>query len=203
MKQFYATRIRPWLTWLTQFFLTRIVPWPEWSWWRVAAVAGILWICGAAVLPVLVGVVLVGWTDQARDIVIADASWSWKSLPTLLAIPIAVTIWALIAWYWARVTVQYALINPPPPLPHQSWHALLTVQTPRLIGTAAMLSVALAFWQAHKLYSAAGDDHRASHFLGFMCLYFVVAGIFYIAVSNRDRMAQWLMRKGLVGTDET
>jgi hypothetical protein len=168
-----------------------------WLWWHIMAAVRILWICRAAALPALVGVVLIGWTDQARDIVIAGATPSWKGMPALIAILIAVTIWATIAWYWARVTVQYTLINPPPPLPHQRWHAWLTVEAPRLIGTAAMLSVALAFWQAHKLYSYAGDESGA-RFLGLMCLYIAIAGIFYIVVRNREQIVRWLIEKNIV-----
>ena len=169
-----------------------------WLWWRIMAAVRMLWICRAAVLPVLVGVALIGLTDQARDIVIADAAPSWKGLPALLATLVAVTIWSTIAWYWARVTVQYTVINPPPPT-HQRWHGLLTVEMPRLIGTAGMLSVALAFWKAHELYSYAGDDKHAFRFLVLMCLYIAIAGIFYIVVRNRERIVLWLIKKGIVG----
>jgi hypothetical protein len=179
--------------------MTRIREGLAWLWWHIMAAVRMLWICRAAVLPVLVGVALIVLTDQARDIVIADAAPSRKGLPALVATLVAVTIWATIAWYWARVTVQFALINPPPPLPHQRWHGWLTVEVPRLIGTAAMLSVALAFWKARTLYSYAGDDKHASRFLVLMFAYMAIAGIFYIAVRNRERIVLWLIKKRIVG----
>ncbi|MBI2739733.1 MAG: hypothetical protein HYX38_24695 [Rhodospirillales bacterium] len=171
-----------------------------WLWWHVMAAVRMLWVCRAAVLPVLVGVALIGLTDQARDIVIADAAPSRKGWPALLTTLIAVTIWATIAWYWARVTVQFTWINPPPPLPHRRWHGWLTVEVPRLIGTAAMLSVALAFWKARTLYDYAGDDKHATRFLVLAIAYVAIAGIFYMVVRERERIARWLKNKGIVGS---
>ena len=85
----------------------------------------------------------------ARDIVMANTAPSWKGLPTLAAILIAVSIWATVAWYWARVTVQYAPAQSAAAASlHQRWHGRLAckLQAPAS-GTAAMLSVALTLWQ--------------------------------------------------------
>lgn len=181
------------------FIETRIVPALAWAWWHVLAVVRLLWICRAAVLPVAVGVALIGWTDQARDIVVANAALSLRNIPTLLAILAAVTIWSTVAWYWARVTVQYAPINPARPPPQDRWHAALSVEIPRLVGTAGMLSVALAFWQASKLHAAAEDTDGANRFLGAALFYVAFAGLFYIVVRNRSRIARRLVARNVVG----
>ncbi len=181
------------------FFEARIVPCLAWLWWHVAAIVRLLWICRAALLPVAIGVALIGWTDQARDIVVANAALSLRNFPSLLAILVAVTIWSTVAWYWARVTVQYAPINPPAAPPRDSWQAVLSEEIPRLIGTAGMLSVALAFWQAFKLHDTAGDTDNARRFLGAMVFYVGFAGLFYAAVRNRRRISRLLVAKNLVG----
>ena len=176
------------------FVVDRLLPALAWLWAHIMAVVRMLWICRAAVLPVIIGVALIGWTDQARDIVVADAIPARQNWLRMFIILAAVTVWSTVAWYWARITVQYSLINPQPSK-YQNWHGLLTVEVPRVVGTAGMLSVALAFWQAHKLYSYAGDLVRADRFMLFMWFYIVVAGIFYIAVRNRALIAGWLADK--------
>lgn len=181
------------------FVVDRLPRGLAWLWAHIMAVVRMLWICRAAVLPVIIGVALIGWADQARDIVVADAVPALKNWLRMFIILAAVTLWSTVAWYWARITVQYSLINPKPSK-YQDWHGLLTVEVPRVIGTAGMLSVALAFWQAHKLYSYAGDLVRADRFMLFMWLYIVIAGIFYIAVRSRATIAEWLADKsGLQG----
>lgn len=173
-----------------------------WWWWHVTIFARMLWVCRASALPVLVGMLLIGWTDQARDIVVADTVPSFENLRPLLGILIAVTIWATVAWYWARVTVQHGFVNPVPADPiQQPWHGWLTVELPRWIGTAGMLSVALAFWQAHKLYAYAGDLVSANRFLGIMWLYIAMAGAFYLIVRNRAWIIRWLISNGIVSED--
>lgn len=176
------------------FFVTRLSPPLAWLWAHVMAVVRMLWICRASVLPVIIGVALIGWTDQARDIVVADAVPSLRNWLRMVIILVAVSFWSTVAWYWARVTVQYSKINPKP-AEYPEWHGLLTVEVPRLIGTAGMLSVALAFWQAHKLYSYAGDLVRADRFVALMWLYIAFAGVFYIAVRSRATIAGWLADK--------
>ena len=178
---------------------TRIVPALAWAWWHVLAVVRMLWICRAAVLPVAVGFGLIVGTDQARDIVVANAAISRHNVGSLVAILVAVTTWSTVAWYWARVTVQYAPINPVPPPPRDAWHAALSAEVPRLIGTAGMLSVALAFRQAAKLHAIAGDIDNADNFRGAMWMYVALAGLFYIAVRNRGPIARWLVARGMVG----
>jgi hypothetical protein len=170
-------------------------------WWPISDLARLLWACRAAVLPIVVGVGLIGWTDQARDIVVAGGVPSPANLPTLFAILIAVTIWSTVAWYWARITLEYTFLNPPlvDPQPwQQRWHGRLTVEVPRAIGTLGMLSVAFAFWQAHKVYADALDTASAARFQGVACLYVAVAGLFYLAVSKREPVMKYLARKGIV-----
>lgn len=170
-------------------------------WWAVVALSKILWACRAAVLPIVVGVGLIGWTDQARDIVVAGGVPSRANLSALVAVLVAVTIWSTVAWYWARITLEYTFLNPPlvNPRPWQQWwHGRLTVEVPRAIGTLGMLSVALAFWQAHKVYADALDTAKAARFQGVACLYVAVAGIFYLVVCKREPIMRYLAAKGLV-----
>jgi hypothetical protein len=166
------------------------------AWWYVTTTVRMLWICRAALLPVIVGIALIGWADQARDIVVADAVPSLRNWPRMVAILVAVGIWAFVAWYWARVMVQYSYLNPRPTLPADlPWHARLTTEVPRVIGMVAMLSVAAAFWEAHKLYAYA-DDPKARLFLGMACVYVAVALAFYLVVRKRTAIMQWFVGKG-------
>ncbi|MCA0301983.1 MAG: hypothetical protein LCH95_06210 [Proteobacteria bacterium] len=177
------------------------------AWWHVSDTIGMLWVCRAAVLPVLVGGALIAFTDQARDIVVA---LSPTNLDAQAAILVAVLIWSTVAWYWARVTVQYKRANPvpvlppspppssPTPPPRILWHRTLTSVVPRWIGAAGILSVAVAFSLAGWAHHEAGDTRGALPFAAAALFYVVLARVFYVLVRDREPIARRLVKAGKV-----
>lgn len=164
------------------------------GWWGAIAFLRIVWACRASALCVAVGFGLIVMTDQARDIVIASgvpSEQSWR-------VPAAVFIWATLAWYWARITMSYrfvvAWIERQSPA-QQAWCEFWRIRVPRLLGTLAVLSVALAFRSAAKTYAAALDSGNAAAFQERAQLYYVFAVLFYAAVALRQPIMLWLTER--------
>ncbi|MFI5001017.1 MAG: hypothetical protein ACHQK9_14150 [Reyranellales bacterium] len=158
-------------------------------WWGLVVVARLLWAVRAVLVSVAPGVLLIGGTDQARDIVIASAQPSGHDI----RIRLALLVWAVVSWYWARVTLLYTFVNPPlvdPTDNEKGWWEFWTAQIPRLLGMACVASVAKAFYEAAKLYEAAHDAKGAANFNESFWFYVGAAVAFYVAVAGR----KWIMR---------
>lgn len=161
------------------------------GWWSVMAVVRVAWACRAALLSVLAGFGLIAFTDQARDIVIASGS---PSLTGKSGIFVTVLFWAVFAWYWARTTLDYDFVCPLPgraaPRWKTRWQGFWADHMPRIIGALGILSVALAFWTAHRIYDNAGDATHAAAFRSDACHYAAYAVAFYVIV--------WLRRPAIL-----
>lgn len=158
------------------------------AWWGIVVIIRLLWAVRAVLVAVLPGALLIVGTDQARDIVIASGLPSEHNVK----IPIALAIWAVVSWYWARITLLYAFVNPPPiaPLPRQqAWWRFWTLQIPRLLGAVCIASVAWTFHEAARLYAAAGAD--GGQFATAQWFYAGAVIVFYVAVAGRT----WAMTK--------
>ncbi|MBS0524009.1 MAG: hypothetical protein JSS04_10265 [Proteobacteria bacterium] len=165
------------------------------AWWGIIVIVRLLWAVRAVLVAVLPGALLIVGTDQARDIVIASGLPSEHNLK----IPISLAIWAVVSWYWARISLLYAFVNPAPAgalLPRQrAWWQFWTLQIPRLLGAACIASVAWTFHEAARIYSAAGDPRGA--FATAQWFYAAAVIVFYVAVASRS----WVMTRlaALVG----
>jgi hypothetical protein len=149
-------------------------------------VARLLWAARAPLLAVAPGVILIGWTDQARDMVIANG------LPSLhdSRIPLALAAWALVSWYWARICLLYTFVNPPLAAPtpgQQAWWEFWTSQIPRLLGAACIASVAKTFDAAAGIYEAAGDTAGTATFHTAFRFYLAATVAFYLLLAVRRR----------------
>src|SRR4051812_36880482 len=71
------------------------------AWWGILVIIHLLWSVRAVLVAVVPGALLIVGTDQARDIVIASGVPSEHNIK----IPISLAIWALVCWYWARITL--------------------------------------------------------------------------------------------------
>jgi hypothetical protein len=137
-------------------------------------------------------VLVIGCTDQARDMVIASGLPSNHDLR--LGLPLV--IWALVSWYWARVTLRYTFVNPPliaPTEGQRSWWQFWTLQIPRLLGAACIASIAWTFHEAARLYTVVGDK-RAAAFDDAQWYYAAGAVLFYVAVASRQSAMTALAR---------
>lgn len=194
--------IRQSLTWILQNGLVATL---AIVWWGTVAIARVLWACRAAALSVLLGGGLIVGTDQARDIVIS------AGLPSLRAwrVPVAVAVWALLAWYWARLTLSYDFITAWIRLEtgwRRAWCAFWQAQVPRLLGTLAVLSVAAANWSAAGIYRAAGDTYGAREFNTAGWVYTGWALLFFLFVASRRHVVPRLVgfvTKSTSGTAKT
>ena len=162
------------------------------AWWGIVAVARILWACRAAALSVLLGAGLIVGTDQARDIVIASGLPSFRAY----RIPVAVAIWAILAWYWARLTLSYSFVTAWVDREtgrRLGWCEFWRLQAPRLLGTLAILSLASTNWSAATIHRAAGDNDGADDFNTAGYSYAGYALLFFVVVATRRWWVPWLL----------
>ncbi len=172
------------------------------AWWATTDLTRLVWVCRAPFAAVAIGGLLIASTDQARDIVIATASPMQSGLP----IPLTVLLWAVTAWYWSRITLEFLdgeqtrwqqPVDPDVALWTWAprWHRFWSDNLPRIIGAAAIFSVCLAFWRAHNIYAAYGDFPSAEGFLRPAIAYLVATVVFYVLVAWRREIAAWLVRR--------
>ena len=76
------------------------------------------------------------------------------------------------------------------------WHCFWNDHLPRMIGMAAILSVACAFWRAHEVYALYGEDKPAATFLIQAIVYFVAACVFYAVVTWRKELMESVLPVG-------
>lgn len=178
-------------------------------WWAVTDALILVWFCRAPVLAVAAGGLLIALTDQARDIVIATGS----DKETIWPVPFFLTLWATMGWYWARVTLEFARgahLERRPPRDHKiflgrwawRWRRQVRSHLPRLIGAAAFVSVAVAFWRAYDVYALYGETTPANAYRLSAIGYLLAAIIFYVIVWWRKRLIVWvLLRVGISPID--
>ena len=171
------------------------------AWWAVTDILILVWFCRAPVAAIAAGGLLIALTDQARDIVIATTSHKEAGWP----IPLFVTLWAIMGWYWARTTLEFARgasLERRPPKDGKAflgrwawrWRRFVRDHLPRAIGALAFCSVAAAFWRAHNVYALYGDDETARRYLVPAISYAVLAVVFYGIVWWRKEIALFLLR---------
>ena len=172
------------------------------AWWVVTDVLILVWFCRAPVFTVALGGTLIASTDQARDIVIAvgsDKESFWQ-------IPFVLTLWAFTGWYWARITLEFAqgiALERCLPRDHKVFLGPWAVAVrkwaanhlPRIIGAAAYISVAIAFWRAHNIYTLYGDTTVAGPYFWSAVAYLTAAVVFYVFVWWRKRIIKWAARR--------
>lgn len=166
--------------------------WHAWLWARERLL--VLRPCRIAVLMVIAGLAFLIVASQGQDVVRALAEQrtghrdEWQQFFFFAAS----LVWSMSAWYWARVMLFLRLPGVPSQdgrlRPFREW-------TPRLLGFAATLGVALALYLAATGYT--GDEHGDVRGLlrlyAFWCLVGAVA--FLIAVSVRRPLSRYAHRK--------
>jgi hypothetical protein len=163
-------------------------------WWVLEDGARVLYACRAAALVVAIGALLIAETDQARDMVLIAAreasTWAQVGLAA------CVLAWAVASWFWSRLTLDVTFASPPPPV-NSAWrefvHAAWVDNIPRLIGAAAIWSLAVAFFRSARALRLAGSD-AASFYeqRGWIC---VAAGfVLYAVFVARRYILRWLGR---------
>jgi hypothetical protein len=163
-------------------------------WWALEDGARVLYACRAAALIVAVGAVLIALTDQARDMVLITAhdATAWEQAGLVAC----VLAWATASWFWSRLTLDLAFASPSPPdgppwrdFVHSAWVSNM----PRLIGAAAIWSLAVAFFRSAATLRLAGSEAAGFYEIrGWIC---VLGGVlFYVVVIVRRPVMRWIAR---------
>ncbi len=168
-------------------------------WWAIGDAARVFWACRASLLAVIVGGGLIVFTDQARDIVISnvDPRRGWSEVVGMTAYAF---LWAVVSWYWARVTLNYSFVLEPvaadeaqPPTFEEEWRDFWVDQVPRLIAFGAVVSFGWAFLNAAEVYQHAGDLDAARTFRRWFWMYLGGACVLYAVLWIRKPVLKGLI----------
>lgn len=181
-----ATRIKALLAWLLRrtAFLNDA--------WDVLRDIGLtLRPCRFSLLMVLAGIAFLFLSDQGldtlRDFAEHKAGRQHDVTQTLFFF-FGAFLWAYGSWYWARILVSIRFHDGPSERP---WVRVLHIWLPRLIGLAAILSLALAFWRAAAPYANTADSPGL--ILKRYALYSLAGAIaFLVFTLTRRNLAAWL-----------
>jgi len=158
------------------------------AWLRLRECVHTLKPCRVAILLVLAGLAFLLLASQGEDVARALAERRTNDVISSQAFWFfaAVLAWSLSAWYWARTMLSLRLPGMQSDRPVHG----VQIWTPRLLGFAAPLGVAAAFYQAAGGYTI--DEHPEVkdllEFYAFWCAAGAVA--FLAAVSARRRLAR-------------
>lgn len=164
-----------------------------WAWLRERARA--LKPCRVPIILVLAGLGFLLLASQGEDVAraLAERRSGYVNASQTFWFFAATLAWTLSAWYWARVMLFLRL----PGVPDEQKPELqgLRIWTPRLIGFAAALGVALSFYRAASGYAPGeyDDVQELLRFYGFWSLLGAIA--FLVAVSLRRRAARYAYSK--------
>ncbi len=163
------------------------------AWLRLRHCVHALKPCRVAILLVLAGLAFLLLASQGEDVARALAERRTNDVISSQAFCFfaAVLAWSLSAWYWARTMLSLRL---PGMEPDRRAHGV-RIWTPRLLGFAAPLGVAAAFYKAAGGYAI--DEHpevrQLLEFYAFWCAAGAVA--FLAAVSARRTLARAAYRR--------
>lgn len=169
-----------------------------WEWMK--DLGAILMPCRFSLIMLLVGLAFLILAPQGQDVLraLAEAKSGFLAfyIPLLLFF-VAMVIWALNAWYWARVMLRFRFDESQvlPPERHARRN-LFRKHVARILGLAAFLVVAAAFSIAAKPYSTTNGDsivHATLNWLALTCV--ILAVVFYLFTAVRRKAARALQAK--------
>ncbi|HVT60344.1 MAG TPA: hypothetical protein VHR45_18370 [Thermoanaerobaculia bacterium] len=136
---------------------------------------------------------------QGQDVVRRLAEWGtspWWSLVGLqhwVLFLLAVLLWALSSWYWARVILY---LGAPGGSPRQLW---LREWAPRLLGTLAIALLGIALWRAAHGYFESTDPLPIPRLRALSVACFALALAFLVFTIVRRPLLRRLLRRGIQG----
>jgi hypothetical protein len=111
---------------------------------------------------------------------------------------LAVLVWALSSWYWARVSLYLREEGGPPDTPRQAW---LRVWVPRLLGVGALAAVGLGLVRAALSYAHFRDREPALRLSILAAICFAEAALFLYFCTHRRQWMRALRRMAGVGEE--
>ena len=147
--------------------------------------------CRFSLLMVLAGIAFLFLSDQGLDTLRDFAEHKagrQNDVTQTLFFFFGAFLWAYGSWYWARILVSIRFHDGPSERP---WVRVLHVWLPRLIGLAAILSLALAFWRAAAPYANMADSPGLILKRYALCSLAGAVAFLVFTLTRRD-LAAWL-----------
>jgi predicted acylesterase/phospholipase RssA len=138
---------------------------------------------------IMLGLVLLFFlfTEPGEDLLRSLAELERKALITHVIFFCAMIIWALNAWYWARVMLRFRFDEPEDDDPDREKRRLaMRKHVPRVLGVLAFLAVGLAFGKASIAYEGYNHTHITLYLLMATCI--TLAAMFYGFTAVRHKI---------------
>ena len=162
-------------------------------WAFLKDLGAVLILCRFSVLMLLAGLAFLLWTPQGQDVLRDLAEWQQEQLRAVIKLGlffVALVLWAVNSWYWARIMLRFPFADSVA----DDWRRdarrrFLRKQVPRIIGAAAFVAVATAFFKTSSGYIQAGNMAviQTHHILGYTCL--AMAIVFYLLTALRRKVS--------------
>src|SRR6185369_2914769 len=163
-----------------------------WEWLK--DLAAILKPCRFSVI--MLGLVLLFFllTEPGEDLLRSLAELESNALITQLIFFGALIIWALNAWYWARVMLRFHFDMPAmnDPAREKRRHSM-RIHVPRILGVLAFIAVGIAFCKGSAVYANSAKEFKTLCF--FMATCVVLAGAFYSFTVVRHKIVDKIRSK--------
>ena len=174
-----------------------------WDW--VKDLGAIVMPCRFSVIMLLAGLAFLILAPQGQDVLraLAETKSGFLALfiPLLLFF-LAMVIWGLNAWYWARVMLRFRFDEPRDlPPERKARRKAFRKHVPRILGVAAFLVAAAAFAMAARPYAKLVDGGVVGATLNRLALTCVVLALVFYLFTALRRMALQAKRAG-TRTDE-
>ncbi|WP_432823193.1 hypothetical protein [Trichloromonas sp.] len=175
-----------------------------WEW--VKDLGSILKLCRFSVIMLLAGLAFLLLSPQGEDVLRGLAEWQYeksRAVVKLILFFVALVVWAVNAWYWARVMLRFPFDEPDTLSPsREGRRRFLRKHVPRLLGLGGFLAVAAAFFKAAMVY---GENDilnvgQTLDLLGYACL---VLGVFFYLGTMLRRKASSAIYNQLMDTKLT
>src|SRR6185369_15135010 len=157
-----------------------------WEWLK--DLAAILKPCRFSVI--MLGLVLLFFllTEPGEDLLRSLAELESNALITQLIFFGALIIWALNAWYWARVMLRFHFDMPAmnDPVREKRRHGM-RIHVPRILGVLAFIAVGIAFVKASTVYVNDAKEFKTLCFFIATCV--ALAAAFYGFTAVRHKIA--------------
>ncbi len=168
-------------------------------WERAKDLGAILKLCRFSVIMLLFGLAFLLLVPQGQDVLRDLAEWQHEKFRAAVKLGfffIALVLWAINSWYWARVMLRFPFDEPQSLSPsREGWRRFLRKHIPRLLGLSAFVVVAVAFFSASKAYGESDilNVGQTLNFLGYTCL--VLGGLFYLGTILRRKISSALYQR--------
>ncbi len=164
--------------------LANVLPALKNAWEWLKDLAAILKPCRFSVI--MLGLVLLFFllTEPGEDLLRSLAELGSNALITQVIFFVGMIVWALNAWYWARVMLRFHFDVPVMNDPDREKRRLgMRIHVPRILGSLAFIAVGIAFYNASAVYVTAGKERVTLYF--FMAICVALAATFYGFTSVR------------------